>query len=100
MAEVATKMSEAARICLGFGFFVVVILMGAAAFGVLSIGRPIRHIAGILQQLANGSREFEIPYTQRGDEVGDAARAARRLSATISCGWKSSRPNRKRRASA
>jgi methyl-accepting chemotaxis protein len=27
--------------------------------------------------LANGTREFDIPYTERGDEVGDAARAAR-----------------------
>jgi methyl-accepting chemotaxis protein len=43
---------------------------------VLSIGRPIKHIAGVLLQLANGKREFDIPYTGRGDEVGDAARAA------------------------
>ena len=42
----------------------------------LSIGRPIKHIAGVLLQLANGKREFDIPYTGRGDEVGDAARAA------------------------
>src|SRR5665811_314157 len=51
--------------------------MGAAIFGVLSIGRPIRHIADVLRQLASGTREFAIPYTGRGDEVGDAARAAR-----------------------
>jgi methyl-accepting chemotaxis protein len=70
-------MTEAAQITMGFGFFVVVILMGAAIFGVLSIGRPIKHIAGVLLQLANDTREFEIPYTGRGDEVGDAARAAR-----------------------
>jgi methyl-accepting chemotaxis protein len=61
---------------MAFGFFVVVILTGAAIFGVLSIGRPIKHIAGVLLQLAHGKREFDIPYTGRGDEVGDAARAA------------------------
>ena len=65
------------RISLGFGFFVVVILMGAAAFGILSIGRPIHTIAGVLLQLANGQRDIDIPFTGRGDEVGDAARAAR-----------------------
>jgi hypothetical protein len=47
--------------------------MGAAIFGVLSIGRPIRHIAGALLQLANGSRGLDIPYTGRGDEVGERA---------------------------
>jgi len=76
MVTVAAQMSEAAKINMGFGFFVVVILMGAAVFGVLSIGRPIREIADVLLQLANGKREFAIPYTKRGDEVGDAARAA------------------------
>jgi methyl-accepting chemotaxis protein len=77
-------MTKAARIGIGFGLFVVVILMGAAIFGVLSIGRPIKHIAGVLLELANGSREVDIPYLDRGDEVGDAARAAHTL-ATISC---------------
>src|SRR6202040_2528328 len=73
----AARMTEAAQIPSGFGLFVVVILMGAAIFGILSIGKPIRHIAGVLLQLADGSRELDIPYTGRGDEVGDAARAAR-----------------------
>jgi methyl-accepting chemotaxis protein len=77
MAEAAVRTDEAGKISLGFGFFVVVILMGAAAFGILSIGRPIHTIAGVLLQLANGQRDVEIPFTGRGDEVGDAARAAR-----------------------
>ena len=77
MAAAAARRADAAQISIGFGLFVVVILVGAAIFGVLSIGRPIKHIAGVLLQLANGRREFDIPYTGRGDEVGDAARAAR-----------------------
>ena len=43
------------------------------------IGKPI-DVAGVLLQLADGSRGLNIPYTGRGDEVGDAARAARHLS--------------------
>jgi methyl-accepting chemotaxis protein len=77
MAEAAARTTEAGQISLGFGFFVVVILMGAAAFGILSIGRPIHTIAGVLLQLADGRRDVVIPLTERGDEVGDAARAAR-----------------------
>jgi methyl-accepting chemotaxis protein len=77
MIAATARMTKAAQISIGFGLFVVVILMGAAIFGVLSIGKPIRHIAGVLLQLADGSRELDIPYTGRGDEVGDAARAAR-----------------------
>ena len=73
----AALMTKAGQISIGAGLFVVVILMGAAIFGVLSIGKPIRHIAGVLLQLADGSRGSDIPYTGRGDEVGDAARAAR-----------------------
>ena len=76
MATVSARITDAQRVSLGFGFFVVVILICAAVFGVLSIGRPIRQIANVLLQLAGGTREFEIPYTARGDEVGDAARAA------------------------
>ena len=77
MAEAAARTAEAGQISVGFGFFVVVILMGAAAFGILSIGRPIHTIAGVLLQLAAGRRDVVIPFTERGDEVGDAARAAR-----------------------
>jgi methyl-accepting chemotaxis protein len=77
MAEAAARTTDAAQISIGFGFVVVVILMGAAAFGILSIGRPIRTIADVLLQLAGGQRDVVIPFTERGDEVGDAARAAR-----------------------
>ncbi len=56
MAAAAARRTEAAQISMGFGFFVVVILTGAAIFGVLSIGRPIKHIAGVLLQLANGTQ--------------------------------------------
>jgi methyl-accepting chemotaxis protein len=79
MVMATTRMKDKAQVGIGFGVFVIVILAGAAIFGVLSIGRPIRHIAGVLLQLAEGRRECGIPYTERGDEVGDAARAARTL---------------------
>jgi methyl-accepting chemotaxis protein len=77
MMEAAEHTDRAGRINLGFGFIIVVLLAGGAVFGVVSIGRPIHTIAGVLLQLADGHRDIDIPYTGRGDEVGDAARAAR-----------------------
>lgn len=76
MAAATQRMSESAQINLSFGLFVICILIGAAAFGVLSIGRPIRQITAMLLKLAGGARGLNIPYTERGDEIGDAARAA------------------------
>jgi methyl-accepting chemotaxis protein len=58
------------------GAFVIVVLIGSALFGALSIGRPIRRISMVLHKLASGDKEVDVPYTARGDEVGDAAQAA------------------------
>jgi methyl-accepting chemotaxis protein len=42
-----------------------------------SISVPIRRIGDVLMQLAGGNKAVEVPYTERRDEVGDNARAAR-----------------------
>jgi methyl-accepting chemotaxis protein len=76
MVMATDRINESARLNIGFGLFAITILIGAAVFGVLSIGRPIRQIAAMLLQLAGGQRGLDIPYTTRGDEIGDAARAA------------------------
>jgi methyl-accepting chemotaxis protein len=76
MAVATERMNESARLNLGFGLFVICILIGAAVFGVLSIGRPIRQLASMLLRLASGARGLSIPYTARGDEIGDVAQAA------------------------
>jgi methyl-accepting chemotaxis protein len=75
-AQAGVEMTSAARIGLGLGAVVVLVLVGSAVFGALSVGRPIRRIAGILLALGNGDRSVEVPYVGRSDEVGDAAGAA------------------------
>ena len=40
------------------------------------VAQPIHKIASVLSELANGNKAVEIPYTERGDEVGENARAA------------------------
>jgi len=74
--ESQATITQAGRIGLGIGAVVILVLLGSAAFGALSIARPIGRVAGVLLELANGNKAVDIPFTTRGDEVGDAARAA------------------------
>ena len=48
-----------------------------AVFASLSVTRPIRKIGDVLRELAGGNKSVDIPFTERRDEVGDTARAAR-----------------------
>jgi methyl-accepting chemotaxis protein len=59
------------------GGMVVLLLIASAMFGALSIARPIRRIGEVLLELAGGNKNVEVPYADRGDEVGDNARAAK-----------------------
>jgi methyl-accepting chemotaxis protein len=71
-----SELDSVTTIALVVGVLVVLVLAGSALFSVLSIARPIRRIGEVLLELANGNKTVEIPFTERGDEVGDNARAA------------------------
>jgi methyl-accepting chemotaxis protein len=64
------------RLDLGIGLFITAVLGLIAVFGALAISRPINRIGSVLLQLAGGNKNVEVPYTERRDEVGDAARGA------------------------
>ena len=74
--ELLAELDRVANFAFIVGAFVMVMLIASAVFSVLSIARPIRRIGDVLLQLASGNKAVEIPYTSRGDEVGDNARAA------------------------
>lgn len=74
--EMLAELDRIATFALIVGVFVVLTLIGSAVFSVMSIARPVRRIGEVLLQLAGGNKAVEIPYTVRGDEVGDNARAA------------------------
>ena len=76
-ATAAAGDARANVIELAVGAIVVLMLIGSAIFGALSVGRPIRRIGEVLLELANGNKAVDVPYAERGDEVGDNARAAR-----------------------
>jgi methyl-accepting chemotaxis protein len=75
-AEAADAVTRAGRIRIAIGSIVGLVLLGAAAFASLAIGRPIRKIGEVLMELANGNKSVKIPYAGRSDEIGDTARAA------------------------
>ena len=74
--ELLAELDNVATVALVVGVLVVLVLVGSALFSVLNIARPIRRIGDVLLELANGNKAVEIPFTERGDEVGDNARAA------------------------
>ncbi len=74
--EAEESISQSSRIGLAAGLIVILVLIGSAVFGGVSIAKPIGRIAAVLLELANGNKAVTIPFTGRGDEVGDAARAA------------------------
>jgi methyl-accepting chemotaxis protein len=75
--ELLAELDHVATFAFIVGVLVMVMLIGAAAFSVLSIARPIRRIGEVLLELSSGNKAVEIPYVGRYDEVGDNARAAK-----------------------
>jgi methyl-accepting chemotaxis protein len=75
--ELVADLSRIGDIALAVGAMVVLMLIGSALFSVLNIARPIRRIGDVLLALAHSNKSVEVPYSTRGDEVGDAARAAK-----------------------
>jgi methyl-accepting chemotaxis protein len=75
--ELLAHLTWVGNVAVVVGMLVVLMLIGSALFSVLTIARPIRRIGEVLLVLASGNKAVEIPFTERGDEVGDNARAAR-----------------------
>jgi methyl-accepting chemotaxis protein len=75
-AHAASTTATVERLGMGIGSFVVLVLIGSAVFGALSIAKPIRKIAEVLLELGGGNKQVDVPYVGRGDEIGDAANAA------------------------
>jgi methyl-accepting chemotaxis protein len=82
-AEAAVGVTRAGRVRVGIGLVVGLVLIGAAAFASLAIGKPVRRIGEVLMELANGNKSVRIPYADRSDEVGDTARAAKAFKDNI-----------------
>lgn len=59
------------------GGIAVLLLIGSAVFSTITIAWPVRRIGEVLLELSRGNKSVQVPYSDRGDEVGANARAAR-----------------------
>jgi methyl-accepting chemotaxis protein len=76
IAAVVQEERRAAWVNFVVGALVILVMFAVAIFSSATIGRPIRRIAEVLMMLARGESTGQIPFQDRRDEVGDAARAA------------------------
>ncbi|QRG07055.1 response regulator [Xanthobacter dioxanivorans] len=49
--------------------------IGGLVLGARFVSRPLRHLAELMSRLAGHELDVEVPYSERGDEVGIIARA-------------------------
>jgi len=87
-AEVAADaMVLAERTGLAVGLVAVMLLIGSAFFGALTIARPLKAMVKPLEEISSGNFVVDIPGTGRKDEVGQIAGAvqgmAQKVSSTI-----------------
>jgi methyl-accepting chemotaxis protein len=84
----AREMAFAEYLSIGIGSAVILVLIGSAIFGAVSIARPLARLVPELKKLAEGDFNVTIPGIGRKDEVGQIAEAAEmvadRVGATIS----------------
>jgi methyl-accepting chemotaxis protein len=81
--DLSAQVWQTAKQLLMMAGLIVLAVTAIGIFAARRISRPIRNIAELLLQLASGNRNVEIGYTQRTDEVGEAARAAVAFKASL-----------------
>jgi methyl-accepting chemotaxis protein len=74
MANADQSMTSSEHIGLVVGFAAALILICSAVFGAMTIAKPLSKMAGVLVELTN-DRIVDVPFTARGDEIGDIAKA-------------------------
>ena len=53
---------------------IILVLIGSVVFGALSVSEAVGQDGGVLVELTN-DRIVDVPYANRGDEIGDIAKA-------------------------
>jgi methyl-accepting chemotaxis protein len=77
-AERATAIAQYTAV--GLATLTIVMLIGTAIFGALSIAKPLRSLVGPLDELAGGNFVVVVPGLGRKDEVGQIAEAVRSMA--------------------
>ena len=84
LATARDTMNFAEHVGLAVGLGAVLILIGSAVFGAVSIAKPIRALREPLNDVASGNFNVSVPGIGRKDEVGEIAGAVARMAAQVS----------------
>ncbi|GGH09095.1 methyl-accepting chemotaxis protein [Alsobacter metallidurans] len=74
--QLDNALSRSNIIALALSGVLLLVLIASAAATLLGVARPIGRIAEVLEKLVKGDVAVKVPFTERRDEVGAAARAA------------------------
>ncbi len=73
--ELFAKLPEALRMTVLISLAIVGVAAAAALFASRSIAEPVRRLTSAVINVADGKLTTEVPETERGDEIGELARA-------------------------
>ncbi len=86
-AHAKQELHKTEYISLGVAGLALIVLIGTAVFGAMTIARPLKALVKPLEDVAGGNFAIVVPGTGRKDEVGQIAGAvalmAEKVSATI-----------------
>nr|WP_042673479.1 HAMP domain-containing methyl-accepting chemotaxis protein [Methylobacterium sp. B34] len=83
MQTTADQVSAATRFGLIAGAAMLLSLLAAAVLLMINIQRPITRLVAVLERMAAGEIEAEIPESRRGDEIGALGRAVDNIKAMV-----------------
>jgi methyl-accepting chemotaxis protein len=84
VAAAGQTMSSSEHLELAVGVAAILILIGSALFGAVSIARPLRALLAPLHQVEGGNFDVVVPGAGRKDEVGEIAGAVALMASQIS----------------
>jgi methyl-accepting chemotaxis protein len=70
-----TELGQANRLSFVMAIVMMLSLVGSVIFTFVSVSRPLTRLSGALGKMASGALNIEIPGANRGDEIGDVAKA-------------------------
>ena len=74
------EMATSERVDLTIGVTVILILIGSAFFGTVTIAKPLRALVRPLDEIAGGNFLIKVPGVDRKDEVGQIASAVGQMA--------------------
>jgi methyl-accepting chemotaxis protein len=78
------QMKSAEHVNLVIGSVVMLILLGSALFGALTIAKPLKALVKPLEDVAGGNFAITVPGVGRKDEVGQIANAVAQMAEKVS----------------